>query len=215
VQRKKLDGKSTKCILIGVSEESKAYKLYNPAERKIIVSRDVIFEELKGWDWGKKTSTKELIDVEENDEAQGQQDETEVGNEVEDNINADNADGNQDNYDSGSDSTEELPPRARQPPSYLRDYVTNLENQSDMEQHFALFSSKEDPDSYDEAVKHEIWRKAMESEIESIKRNDTWELTELPHGVRPIGVKWIFKTKYNEAGKIEKHKARLVAKGYA
>jgi hypothetical protein len=28
-------------------------------------------------------------------------------------------------------------------------------------------------------------------------------------------VKWIYKTKYNEKGEVEKYKARLVAKGYA
>jgi hypothetical protein len=33
--------------------------------------------------------------------------------------------------------------------------------------------------------------------------------------VNAIGVKWVFKTKYNEKGKVEKHKARLVVKGYA
>jgi hypothetical protein len=30
-----------------------------------------------------------------------------------------------------------------------------------------------------------------------------------------IGVKWIYKTKYNEKGEVDKHKARLVAKGYS
>jgi hypothetical protein len=53
----------------------------------------------------------------------------------------------------------------------------------------------------------------MDSEIQSIEANDTWKLVTLPHGVKPIGVKWIFKTKYNEKGKIEKHKARLGCKG--
>ncbi|GAU47763.1 hypothetical protein TSUD_193000 [Trifolium subterraneum] len=56
--RKKLDGRSIKCVLLGVSEESKAYKLYDPAEKKIIVSRDVIFEETKGWDWDNKVVDK-------------------------------------------------------------------------------------------------------------------------------------------------------------
>jgi hypothetical protein len=35
--------------LLGVSEESKAYKLYNPVDEKIIISRDVVFEEDKEW----------------------------------------------------------------------------------------------------------------------------------------------------------------------
>ncbi|PNX62644.1 copia-type polyprotein, partial [Trifolium pratense] len=54
----------------------------------------------------------------------------------------------------------------------------------------------------------------MDQEMESIINNNTWELTTLPEGSNAIGVKWIFKTKYNERGEIEKHKARLVAKGY-
>jgi hypothetical protein len=36
----------------------------------------------------------------------------------------------------------------------------------------------------------------------------------LPAGCNPIGVKWVYKTKYNERGEIEKHKTRLMAKGY-
>jgi transposase InsO family protein len=49
VQRKKLDAKSKRCVLLGISDESKAYKLYDPVDKKIIVSRDVVFEETKGW----------------------------------------------------------------------------------------------------------------------------------------------------------------------
>lgn len=37
----------------------------------------------------------------------------------------------------------------------------------------------------------------------------------LPEVVKLIGVKWVYKTKLNEDGKVEKYKARLVAKGYA
>ncbi|KAL4283880.1 hypothetical protein GQ457_16G026560 [Hibiscus cannabinus] len=54
----------------------------------------------------------------------------------------------------------------------------------------------------------------MNEEIASIERNDTWELTNLPKGHKPIGVKWVYKTKTNKEGQVEKYKARLVAKGY-
>ena len=48
--RIKLDNKNTQCVLLGVSDESKAYRLIEPFSKKIIVSRDVVFEEHKGWD---------------------------------------------------------------------------------------------------------------------------------------------------------------------
>ncbi|GAU36464.1 hypothetical protein TSUD_166300 [Trifolium subterraneum] len=118
-------------------------------------------------------------------------------------------------YVSNSSDSDELTPRTRRPSSYLRVTNQEQENETDAMQNLALLSFKEDPDSYEEAVKHEVWKKAMESEIEAIKKNDTWELTDLPQGVKPIGVKWIYKTKYNKDGNIDKHKAKLVAKGYA
>jgi hypothetical protein len=55
----------------------------------------------------------------------------------------------------------------------------------------------------------------MDCEINSIEKNKTWTLNELPAGAKKIGVKWVYKTKYNEHGDIDKHKARLVVKGYS
>lgn len=43
-KRKKLDDKGAKCIFLGVSEHSKAYKLFNPTTEKVITSRDVVFD---------------------------------------------------------------------------------------------------------------------------------------------------------------------------
>ena len=45
-KRKKLDDKGEKCIFLGVSEHSKAYKLYNPITKKIVVNRDVVLDEV-------------------------------------------------------------------------------------------------------------------------------------------------------------------------
>jgi hypothetical protein len=47
--RKKLDNKSEKCIFTGYSETSKAYRLYNPISKKLILSRDVKFLENQFW----------------------------------------------------------------------------------------------------------------------------------------------------------------------
>ena len=76
----------------------------------------------------------------------------------------------------------------------------------------AMMVTENDPVSFEEAIKSKKWREAMSAEIEAIERNQTWELTVLPKGVKPIGVKWVFKTKLNEDGDVEKFKARLVEK---
>jgi hypothetical protein len=54
----------------------------------------------------------------------------------------------------------------------------------------------------------------MNDELDSMHKNDVWELVELPKGAKPIGCKWVFKTKLDPNGNVERHKARLVAKGY-
>ncbi|RDX94463.1 hypothetical protein CR513_23159, partial [Mucuna pruriens] len=54
----------------------------------------------------------------------------------------------------------------------------------------------------------------MKDELKSMQDNDVWDLVELPEGVKPIGCKWIFKTKKDSKGNIERYKARLVAKGF-
>lgn len=73
----------------------------------------------------------------------------------------------------------------------------------------------EEPRNFSEASKSRDWNKAMTAELDSIERNNTWILTELPPDQKVIGLKWIFKLKMDAAGNAIKHKARLVAKGYA
>jgi transposase InsO family protein len=63
-RRVKLDAKSLKCILLGVNEESKAYRLFNPTSNKIIVSRDVVFEEDQQWCWDDNHKHNLLTDLE-------------------------------------------------------------------------------------------------------------------------------------------------------
>ena len=79
---------------------------------------------------------------------------------------------------------------------------------------FALYCHVDDPIHFKEAIKDRKWIEAMDEEINAIERNKTWDLVELPKGKEVIGVKWVYKTKSNVEGKIERHKARLVVKGY-
>ncbi|KAL8161209.1 hypothetical protein V2J09_012698 [Rumex salicifolius] len=55
----KLADRSIKTVLLGYEEGSKAYKLLDPSREKVIVSRDVIFEEEKGWSWKSDQETTE------------------------------------------------------------------------------------------------------------------------------------------------------------
>ena len=54
----------------------------------------------------------------------------------------------------------------------------------------------------------------MKEEMNSMASNRVWDLVELPDGIKVIGCKWVFKTKKDSLGNIERHKARLVAKGF-
>ncbi|GJU26156.1 retrovirus-related pol polyprotein from transposon TNT 1-94 [Tanacetum coccineum] len=62
-KRIKLDDKSKKCVFIGVSEESKAYRLYDLVSKRIIVSRDVVFDEEASWDWEKSHKESVLMNL--------------------------------------------------------------------------------------------------------------------------------------------------------
>ncbi|KAL0393280.1 UNVERIFIED_CONTAM: Retrovirus-related Pol polyprotein from transposon TNT 1-94 [Sesamum radiatum] len=54
----------------------------------------------------------------------------------------------------------------------------------------------------------------MNEEIKSMKDNDVWELVQFPKDTKPIGCNWMFKTKRDSKGNMERYKSRLVAKGY-
>ena len=54
----------------------------------------------------------------------------------------------------------------------------------------------------------------MDEEMNAIEKNKTWELVDLPKGKEVIGVKWVYKAKRNDEGKIERKNFKLVVKGY-
>jgi hypothetical protein len=61
-KRSKLDKKEVKCIFIGYKEGMKGYKLWDPASRRTMYSRDVVFREVRG------KSESEVVQIEKNPE---------------------------------------------------------------------------------------------------------------------------------------------------
>lgn len=208
-KRTKLEDKSVNCVLLGVSDESKGYRMYDPVAKKIIVSRDVVFDEDRVWNWDADYEKEQLMDLEwgdstaifTNEEGEAVEDVNGAVNEApiaEENLTAREG-------------------RIRHPPVWMTDYTSGEGLSEDDEVNMtsiALIVSS-DPTSFEDAVKSSKWRLAMDEEIKSIEKNQTWQLVELPIGAKKIGVKWVYKTKLNELGEVDKYKARLVVKGYS
>ncbi|KAL8096063.1 hypothetical protein AgCh_037136 [Apium graveolens] len=72
-----------------------------------------------------------------------------------------------------------------------------------------------EPANYEEARKNKNWVAAMNEELSMIEKNNTWILVGRPENRKVIGVKWVYRTKLNADGSVNKHKARLVVKGYS
>jgi hypothetical protein len=47
----KLEDRRTRMVLLGYEEGSKAHKLFDPCAGRVVVSGDVIFDEMAAWDW--------------------------------------------------------------------------------------------------------------------------------------------------------------------
>ncbi|KAG7547971.1 GAG-pre-integrase domain [Arabidopsis suecica] len=70
------------------------------------------------------------------------------------------------------------------------------------------------PQTYEEAIQHQVWRDAIAAERQAMEHNHTWEEGELPRGKKAVTSKWVFTIKYKSNGDIERYKARLVARGF-
>lgn len=112
--------------------------------------------------------------------------------------------------------TRQRPQRNIVLPSRLQDYEVVDDDEVMLDGdlvHFALLAGVE-PINYNKALKDKKWKASMVEELQAVKRNNTWELVELPTHTKAIKVKWVFKMKHNPDGSISRHKSRLVARGF-
>ncbi|KAI5328948.1 hypothetical protein L3X38_028345 [Prunus dulcis] len=201
-QRQKLDLASKRCIFLGYGSCEKGYMLYNIETKKVIISRDVIFSENECWDWNTKKETSvniQLTEIREEEQgAEGSSYEFEEQLEVNEmpSLNTEISDQER---EAGSQDVDHTP----------------LKYKSIAEIYEKCNMCIIEPESFEEAAKDDSWKKAMEAEITMIEKNNTWELVNRPFDKPIIGVKWIYKTKLNLDGSVQKNKARLVAKGYS
>ncbi|RVW57880.1 putative mitochondrial protein [Vitis vinifera] len=193
-------------------------------------SRDIVFEENRQWEWDTSYEEQVLVDLEWGDDDKNDTED----NEGDENLEAasegnEEAEGNEnqaaandagdatatDASDAPAEGSDAMERKVRRAPIWMEDYISGKGlSEGEIELNMALVAST-DPINYEEVVMSSKWRLAMDSEINSIEKNQTWKLTDLPTGAKTIGVKWIYKTKLNELGEVDKYKARLVAKGYS
>ena len=173
-ERKKLNSKSRKCILLVYGTETKCYQLYDPQRKKVFFSRDVVFNE-------HECGLEEFCKPEEERYVQ-----FELSNDEETVI------------DDHPELALRQSERERRPPNY---YGVWTSVSHAMEQ-----TTVKDALSSPDKMK---WLDAMKAEIDSLRRNDAWDLVELPKDRKAVGSKWIFKEKVSAVDSVERYKARL------
>lgn len=190
-ERRKLDKKTVKLRFMGYANNAKGYRLLDEGKRRILIRRDVIFNESDfGWKQEVKVSCSE--------------------NEI--SINTDES-GTTADEKTGSESAGKHS-RIRKPPKrYGYDEFADIVTVD----HFANVCCVE-PSTLKEALMSpnaKEWQEAANLEYESLMENETWDLVDLPKDRKTIGSKWVFKVKHHSDGQVERHKCRLVAKGYS
>jgi hypothetical protein len=98
--------------------------------------------------------------------------------------------------------------RVRNPPRRYDAFVSSV----------YLTNNDDENSCYQEAVKcsnSDKWKEKMKDEMNSLAKNATWDLVELPRNRKTVGCKWAYKLKKGVDDKVERYKARMVAKGYS
>lgn len=71
------------------------------------------------------------------------------------------------------------------------------------------------PCTFEEVVKQQVWKDAMNEENESIMKNDVWDVGPRPKDKSVVTSKWLYKIKHGAYGSAKKFKARFGARGFS
>ena len=184
-ERGKMDSKTRRCTFLGYGETTKGFRLYDDERKRVIFSRDVVFDETK-------TSTTDTF----KDDTKAEEAPNELA------VDIDHQQNEETDEPESAESTQ--PRRERKPPDRYGEWVYVAQEEAEPTTIQEAFTSNE----------KEKWKEAVQKEIDSLYKNDAWDVVELPEGRKTVGSKWVFKRKHDADGKVERHKARLVAQGF-
>ena len=222
VNEGKLEPRAKKGIFVGYGEGVKGYRIWSPSENRVILSRSVIFDESSMFNpMVKSTIVAENGAVDEQVEVQDTQEESKAQKLVSEQL--PQPETNLPESTPPENQTSEVFPHSialdrprrvgvRPPTRYGFDDMVSyaLQVVEEMELH--------EPSTYKEAVsgtESAQWLVAMGDEMESLHKNQTWELVRLPTERKIITCKWIFKKKEGTSPTEGiKYKARVVARGF-
>ena len=221
-EKKKLDPRSEQGIFLGYDGQSPAYLIYYPNKDNVKRVRCVKF-----------TDKFPHENMEPLPEYRHEEDEEPViletlpvptVNSNDQSLAEENEPPSSEVLDNQGLETRRYPVRERTAPGYLEEYVTDIDACiSEDDSSAAMYSIDfcyrmlDVPRTYQDAVTSpdsSKWHKAMQEEMNSLKENDTYDLTPLPEGRSAVGGRWVFTVKSNPNSD-EKFKARYVAKGYS
>lgn len=216
--RQKLDARTTPCIFIGYGDEEFGYRLWDPKEKKVIRSRDVVFQESQTFE-DIEMSQKSNVGAQISNAA------PELFMRNDDDLMPEAEDEEEESVEQGEPlpalpdvpGPSQSPDDGESPQVVRRSERERIPSTKYPESEYLLLTEDGEPESFQEVVSHkekEKWLLAMQDEMESLQKNNTYEIVELPRGKKALRNKWVFKLKKDGNGEVVKYKARLVVKGF-